>query len=137
MGYSNVEFDGHSFDALDGVLELLLSLIVDEIDALATKPAWLDELREDWAIEAVATHRGVGTDVYLRLDHWVSEIDRLDIVVDLVEHALAKLDSHGAVLSPHVLNALNHDDGCTFMAALPTSMFTDVGRQLVDLLLRP
>lgn len=133
MGSTYIAFHGGGFDANDAVIELWLSLLVDEFDTLADAPAWLAEVREDWEIQATEGFN-FGSDPHL--DRFVTDESRRDLVIMLSGRVFDRLAPYGEIISADQLNELSHmrQENGYFARDLPTSTFTGFGRQMVDLL---
>jgi len=136
MGSTYIEYRGRGFEANDGITELWLSLLVDEIDALSDIPPWLREAREDWEVQAREGFN-FGSDPHL--DRFVTEQARHDAMATLCRRIFDRFASHGEMLSADQLNEMSHmpRESGHFTRELPTSMFIEFGRQMLDLLKRP
>ena len=134
MGSTTVTFDGRSFEASDGQLEIWLELLVSEIDRRAASPLWLRQVRDDWHLQATA---GFGMGVIPDLDRHVTDEERRATLIALCEAGLARLEALGDTLSRDQLNALGTGgEGSAFTTDLPTELFRRVGLYFLHLLQR-
>ncbi len=92
------EYRGQGFWCRDGMVEVWLALLVDELDerggdASGELPPWLLQLREQWIEQVSVIYRGL---VSSSLDDWVSNDKRQQELVDLIRPLRARL-ARGAV----------------------------------------
>jgi hypothetical protein len=125
MGSTFVEFRGRGFEANDAQIEIWLLLLVDEIDSLVDRPAWLDEAREDWHLQATACF---GFGVMPGLDSVVTSAERRDVVLALSSKAMTRLKSYGVLIEKDALNRLGRcDDKHYFTGDVQTELFVKMG----------
>lgn len=131
MGYSDLDYQGKSFQAHDAELAVWMHYVVEAIDRMQDHPAWLDELREDWQVQATG---GFGFGIIPGLDKHVAD-DRKDAMLALLRQAIAEMDRHGDVMTADELNSLKPSGpDAVFTEDLPMERFRKVGRRAVDLL---
>lgn len=132
MGYSDADYRGLSFTANDVFLAVVLSHVVAAIDRLADRPAWLDELREDWQMQATG---GFGFGIVPNLDKFVTEEGRRATMIALFRRALDDIEGYGEVITAEQLDELQAaGPNAVFAGDLPTEHFMQVGRRFIDLL---
>lgn len=117
MGSTYVEFRGRGFEASDATLEIWLLLLVEEIDSLPSRPRWLQDVREEWYIQATEVF---GFGVMPGLDEVVTNEERRDVILDLSSRAMKRLRTYGRVISKDELNAI--------LRGGPDHMFTEDAR---------
>lgn len=131
MGYSDMDYRGRRFQAHDVDLAVWMHYVVEAIDRMQERPAWLDELREDWHMQATG---GFGFGIVPWLDKHVTD-DRWDVMLDLFRQALAEMERHGEVMTVDELDMMQAGGpDAVFTEDLPMEHFRRVGRLAVALL---
>lgn len=105
MGSSFMDFRDVGFWTNDGVLEVWLHFLVQEIDSLPVVPAWLAEAREAreaWYVQA--TNSFVGCH-WLDLDSYITTAARRATLLRLIESAIERMRSFGERIPAEELNA--------------------------------
>lgn len=132
MGSTFVRFHGQGFEASDTALEVWLSLLVQEIDRLDNPSTWLQEIRDEWHLQSTA---GFGFGVMPGLDHFITNDEKRDIILDLCVKALARLERYGNVISQTELNSLGTGgEGAVFTEDVPAEMFVRTAHYFIKLL---
>lgn len=132
MGSSFTEYRGNGFWTLDGKIELWLYLLEQEARKIDNAPEWLRAAAEDWHIQATA---GMGGCVSAGLDEYALTPERVEVILQLAERALAGLRARGDVLPLTWLNSLGlGGPGSYFTGDVPTEAFTPVGETFIRLL---
>jgi hypothetical protein len=132
MGKSFTEFRGHGFWSYDGGLQVWLRFLPDEIDMLKDVPDWVKKARDHWNVQA--TYRFCGC-MTARLDDFLAEQPRIDVVGRLAQRALSRMRAHGTVLSRDFLNSLRFDqDAGVFTNDVRTEIFVVIGERFLELL---
>lgn len=132
MGSSFTEYRGTGFWSRDISIEMWLYLLAEEARRLDDSPEWLRAAAHNWHIQATV---GMGGCVSAGLDEHASTPERVALVVQLAEGALARLRARGDVLSSAWLNSLGvGGPGVTFTRDWPTELFTRVGETFIRLL---
>jgi hypothetical protein len=135
MGSSEIDYRGRSFDARDGVLEVLFRLLVDEMDRLPEKPEWLTEVRNDWYEQATEEF---GFGVEPELDINLSDESRRELILALARRVLVHLETLGDPIPAATLNAIGAGKPETkFEGDVSAVLFLDGARSLIELLVDP
>jgi hypothetical protein len=103
MGSTYVRFRNQGFEANDSTLEVWLALLADAVGDMPSVPAWLQEAREEWDIQATAQF---GFGVMPGLDRFVTDDERRAIVTDLCRRALVRLEAMGDPIPAATLNGI-------------------------------
>jgi hypothetical protein len=130
MGTSDIAFRGRSFSASDAVLDVWFKLLVDEIDAVAERPAWLSEVREDWYVQATEEF---GFGHVPDLDAYLTDSSRVALLSQLARQANQRLQGLGDPIPMHTLNALGAGKS-GFLGDVPAELFRDAARAFIALL---
>jgi hypothetical protein len=101
MGSSFTEYRGTGFWSRDASIELWLHLLAQEVRQLDNPPEWLRAAGEEWHLQATV---GLGGCVSAGLDKHAPTRERVALVLQLSERALAGLRERGSVLSSAWLN---------------------------------
>jgi hypothetical protein len=88
MGSSFVELNEHGFWIADGLLETWLLLLVREIDAMPSRPEWLNEARRQWYFRATAGFAGL---ILPQLDVYVASPQQREQLIAISENVLDNL----------------------------------------------
>lgn len=132
MGSSFTKYRGHGFWSRDGGLQVWLRFLTDEIDLLQDVPDWLKKTRDHWDVQATY---GFGGCMAARLDDFLTEQPRVEIIERLAQSALVRMRAHGAVLSRDFLNSLRFDpDSGVFTGDADTEIFAVIGERFLELL---
>jgi len=132
VGSSFTEYRGTGFWSRDASIELWLYLLAQEIGQHDNPPEWLRAAAEDWHLQATV---GMGGCVSAALDQHAPTPERVAVILELAERALAGLRGRGDVLPSAWLNSLGlGGPGATFMRDWPTEVFTRVGETFIRLL---
>jgi hypothetical protein len=111
---------------------LWLYLLAQEVRQLDNAPEWLRAAAEDWHLQATVGMVGC---VSAGLDHHAATPERVALVLQLAERALAGLRARGDVLPSAWLNSLGlGGPGAIFTMDLSTEVFTRVGETFIRLL---
>lgn len=129
MGSTFVDFQGQGFEAYDATLEVWLHLLVGEIDKQESVPAWLQEARAEWNLQATA---GFDFGIMPGLDHFVTSDERRETLLTLCEGAMERLAQYGPTIPQRDLNAMNTSG--TFTEDVPAKLFQSVGAYFQKLL---
>ncbi|MBW2453844.1 MAG: hypothetical protein JRI68_05015 [Deltaproteobacteria bacterium] len=102
MSTSWTEYRGQGFWCRDGMVEVWLALLVDELDerggeAGGELPRWLLRLREQWIEQVSVIYRGL---VSSSLDDWVSNEGRRQELVGLIRPLRERLASGAVTPAP-------------------------------------
>jgi hypothetical protein len=132
VGSSFTEYRGAGFWSRGASIELWLHLLAQEVRRLDHPPAWLRAAAEDWHLQATV---GVGGCVSAGLDEHAPAPERVALVLQLAERALAGPRERGDVLPSAWLNSLGlGGPGATFTRDWPAEVFTRVGETFIRLL---
>jgi hypothetical protein len=132
MGSSFVEFRGKGFEANDATLEVLLTLLVDEIDRLPDPPKWLREIRDAWNIQATAQF---GYGVMANLDEVATDDARIQTIIGLANGVLSRLEPFGATIPADFLNGIRDGgNGERYTREVPAETFLRTVRYFRGLL---
>jgi hypothetical protein len=105
--------------------------VVEAIDRMQDRPQWLDELRDNWHMQATG---GFGVGIMPELDKHVTD-DRKDTILVLFRQALSEMERHGDMMTVDEQNSLKPSGpNAVFSEDLPMELFRKVGRRAVDLL---
>lgn len=131
MSASDIDFRGRSFMANDGIVQVWLRLLVQEIDQIHDPPAWLSEAREDWDFQA----GGFMDYVELGLDRHLNSASRTAEIVHLSRRALKSQKKRDEYITADELNAMStNGDGSFFTGPLPLVEFIRTGDYFMKLL---
>ncbi|MBK8252201.1 MAG: hypothetical protein IPK82_05980 [Polyangiaceae bacterium] len=103
MSYTFVEFGPREFIASVGILEVWLMFVVETIDSLHDGPAWLNQARSDWAVQATGNF-GASLDPHLD-DHVQGESSRT-LLVQICDKTIENLRAFGDFVPVATLNRL-------------------------------
>ncbi len=134
MGMSTVTYCGRQFAAPDGLLEIWLHAVADEIGHSANATTWLEELREDWHDQATL---GFGFGIVPNLDKWAADKPRIDIIRELFQAVLNRFKPPGSVFSGTQRDSLGLGGGQSAVGATGSYDINDVaalGQRFIDLL---
>jgi hypothetical protein len=108
-----------------------LKLLAKMIGLEETLSGWLAEARDHWT---TAGDWGVGC-IDAKLDEFLIDQGRIDVVAVLSERSLRFLEVQGPVLTCEFLNDLcAADSGSQFTRALDAEIFARVGRAFIGLI---
>lgn len=132
MGSSDAKYRGVVFSANDVDFAVFMSQVVEAIDRLSDRPAWLDELREDWQAQATG---GFGFGIVPNLDKYATDEGRKAAMISLFRRTLDALEGYGEMVTADQLDSL-HAGGpdAVFTRDLPAERFKQVGRRFIGLL---
>jgi len=130
MGTSEVSFRGREFSAPDPALDVWFKLLVDAIDAMATRPEWLNEIRDDWYIQATEE---LGFGHVPALDSHLTDDDRVAWVLTLAKQAYQRLEGFGDPISAKTLSSLGAGKS-GFDRDVPAKAFRDAALSFIALL---
>jgi hypothetical protein len=103
-----------------------------QIDADAGIDPWLDELREEWRLQATS---GFGFGPSPALDKYLDTDDRRKRLAGYFRKALKSLSQRGSVVTPDELSRFGiGGEQAIYTQGLPTQMVIDVGEQFVALI---
>jgi hypothetical protein len=133
VGTSFTEYRGTGFWSRDASIELWLYQLAQEVRQLDNAPEWLRAAAEGWHLQATV---GMGGCVWTGLDEHATTPERVALVLQLAERALAGLRGRGDVLPSAWLNSLGlgGPGAATFSRDWPTEVFTRVGETFIRLL---
>lgn len=132
MGSSFTHFRSRGFWSRDASIELWLVVLAREAKQLEHPPRWLMDAAEYWHLQGTV---GMGGCVSANLDEFGATPEKLSLIVELSERALAWLKSQGEVLSASFLNSFGvGGPGTTFTKDLPTEVFARIGELFIRLL---
>jgi hypothetical protein len=106
VGSSYTKFRGRGFWTRDHILVLWYLLLYEQVEALESVPDWLREAAETWRSEAC--FGGGGITLAQPDEGWSDE--QLDVVLDLVEAALAGLEPGGRFAGADLLRRVQRLD---------------------------
>jgi hypothetical protein len=87
VGKSSIEFGGHGFWTRDPLVEALLASLVVELDDRSTDVPWLDELLDDWTVQALAGFIGC---IDPGLDWHLFDAHRVDVMLQAARRVVAR-----------------------------------------------
>ena len=129
MGHSITDFRGQAFGTSDFKLDVWLKLLATMIGRGEAPPDWLAQARDHWA---AAGDWCVGC-IDAKLDQFLIDQGRIDVVAELSERSLRFLEIQGPVLTCEFLNELcTADPG--FTRDLDVEIFSRVGRAFIGLM---
>ena len=130
MASSFISFSEKGFWARDNKLSVWLRLLTNEVDEQNQNPVWLSQMREYWE-----TQFGMNGCISLRLDEFLFDSEKKDIVCSLSAKTLQRLDEYGEVIGEDELNTMNVlSEGSFFGAAISTEDFRLVEQSFIALL---
>lgn len=91
------EFRGRGFWSRDGLLQVWLAVLVDELDRRAVN-GWQKHMRDDWLFTAGVSFNGL---VSTQLDDHINSDDKRMITIALCRDVRTKLDSELDVAGAH------------------------------------
>ena len=125
--YRDAEFVGNDLPIEAWMLE-----VACQMDADAGTDAWLDELREDWRLQATS---GFGFGPSPALDKFVDSDGRRERLAGYFRKALKAISLRGSVIAPDELARSGiGGDQAVYTRGLPTQMVTEVGEQFLALI---
>ena len=132
MATSFVAFRRFGFWCNDSVLETWLSYFLEVLDHEENLPGWLQQLHQDWQVQATAGFVGC---IDLLLDEVATDESRVTTLLTLAAQTNHLLASHGEFIPAGVLNQRQYQpaDG-TWTVAVATAMFLKVGQLFSGLL---
>jgi uncharacterized protein YjbI with pentapeptide repeats len=131
MSTSEIAFRAGKFSANDAVLRVWLKLLIAEFDQFEDRPAWLDELRDDWDIQA--THE-FDYGIVLELDRYLCQPGRSQVVLSAATQAVERLRAFGDPIPAATLNGLGAGEPeSPFLRDLPASLFIEAAEDFIDL----
>ena len=132
MATSFVAFRRFGFWCNDSVLETWLSYFLEVLDRQENLPNWLQQLHQDWEVQATVGFVGC---IDLLLDEVATDESRVATLLKLAAQTNHLLAAHGEFIPAETLNQRQYQpDGVTWTAAVATANFLKVGQLFSRLL---
>ncbi|MFJ7201222.1 MULTISPECIES: hypothetical protein [unclassified Streptomyces] len=128
-----MDYRGCGFWARDFQAEVCLHLLSEEAGHVADRPAWLDDARGDWEVQATAGFMGCVSsclDEHLRVDP-----DRVAVVLGLSERVRQRLVQWAPAIPKDVVNAFGTGgEAESFNSDLDTALLVKFADAFISLL---
>lgn len=132
MSSTTVRYRDAEFVANDLPIEAWMLEVACQMDADAGTDPWLDELREEWRLQATS---GFGFGPSPALDKFVDSDGRREQLAGYFRKALKSISQRSSVIAPDELTRSGiGGDQAVYTQGLPTQMVTEVGEQFLALI---
>ena len=134
MGMSSVSYQGRQFAAPDGLLEIWLKAVADEVSRIVDRPDWLEQFGQDWHDQAT---EGFDFGIVPNLDKWSSDCQREMYLGSLFQQTLIRLKQSGDVASGTRRDALGLGGGAPRVGrtgSYDDSEVPELGQRFIDIL---
>ncbi len=133
MSNSLVEFKGVGFWVDDFPLEIWLYFLVQQIDAINLRSAWLNELQNEWLYES--THH-LGGMHQVALDKYITTEERKDAILFVAETTINNVYQYGLTVSVAELkkHAVGGAGWSRANETIPLEPVVGTGRNFINLL---
>jgi hypothetical protein len=129
MGSSFTNFRGRGFWSRDALLEVWLRVLSLHMGDDVHKSGWQHDLRDQWLLASTGCFSGC---VSASLDEFLTDSDRVAIILQTSERSIQSLRAFGAFVPATFLNALGLDG--PFAADLPIEWFDLISDRFTALL---
>jgi hypothetical protein len=132
MSSTTIRYRDSEFVANDTPIEAWMYEVSCQIDADAGTDPWLDELREEWRLQATS---GFEFGPCPALDKFLDTDDRRERLAGYFRKALTTLAQRGSVIPPEELSRSGiGGKEVIYTQGLPIQMVIDVGEQFLALI---
>jgi hypothetical protein len=132
MSSSTIRYKGSEFVANDLPIEVWMFEVARQIDADASTNPWLDEIREEWRLQATS---GFGFGPSPALDKYLDTDDQRERLASYFRKALQVLSQRGGTITPDELSQSEiGGEEAIYTRGLPAQMVVDVGEQFLALI---
>lgn len=128
MGSSYTSFKDHGFWSRDGLLELWLKLLANNLPGGIGANEWLRPVREDWLLQSSGIFNGF---VSAHLNELLDQDEKVKTIISVADRVIDTARAGGTTLSKQALEKLGIGDCCD---DLPTAFLEEIHEAFTKLL---
>lgn len=128
MGNSYTSFKDHGFWSRDGLLELWLKLLANNLPTDIHENEWLKPVREEWLLQSSGLFNGF---VSAQLDVFLDQDEKVRTIISVADRAIDAVRAGGTALSSQALEKLGIEDS---FDDLPTGFLEEIHEAFTKLL---